>query len=294
VTDQRRPAASLDEMRALLEALPAPAAAPEPSGESALEAVTRLAGERGLERPRLDHPRVALFAAAHGVAARLPRLSGADLGGRIEAILERRDRLVDAAEAADADLRLYELGWPRPSADLTRAPALSDGAAATAMAYGMMAVDEAVDILGVAALGDENTVAVGAIGLALFGGAPGDWAPREAASLVEQAVARHARPLPDAFELLRRVGGEDIAALTGAVFAAHFARIAVVLDGGPALAAAAILARVAPAAIRHCLSTERSRLGEALGLPVVPGAIAGDGGLAAIAHLRAALDRATV
>ncbi|MGE5147743.1 MAG: nicotinate-nucleotide--dimethylbenzimidazole phosphoribosyltransferase [Candidatus Eiseniibacteriota bacterium] len=294
MTDQPRPAASLDEMRALLAALPTLAEGPARPGDPAVAVLARLAAEHGRDRPRLDHPRVALFAAAHGVAARLPQAGGPDLGARIEAILERRDPLLAAAEAVDADLRLYELAWPRPSADITRAPALSDGAAATAMAYGMMAVDEAIDILGVAALGDEGAVAAGAIGLMLFGGAAEDWGSRDTAPLIAEAVARHRGAERDAVEMLRRLGGEDIAAIAGAVLAARFARVAVVLDGAPALAAAAILERAAPGATVHCLTTSRGRLGDALGLPAVMDAAAGDAGLSAVAALRGALDRVVV
>ena len=294
MTEQPRPAASLDEMRALLAALPEAAARAEPARDRALAVLDRLAGARGRGGPRLDHPRVALFAAAHGVAVHRPPAAGPDLGGRIDAILERRDPLLAAAEAIDADLRLYEMAWPRPCGDITREPAQSDAAAATAMAYGMMAVDEAIDILCLATLGDEGAVAAGAIGLALFGGTADDWAPRGAATLVEAAVERHGGAGRDAFELLRRLGGEDIAAMAGAILAASFARVPVVLDGAAAVAAAAILERAAPGAVRHCLTTGRSCLGDALGLLGIPGAVAGDTGLSAIGVLRDALERAAV
>lgn len=298
MTDQPRPAASLDEMRALLAALPdadRAAHGAERPGDPALAILSRLAAERGRLPPRLDHPRVALFAAAHGVAVHLPRAATSHLAGRIEAILERRAPVVAAAEAIDADLRLYELAWPRPSGDISREPALGDAACATAMAYGMMAADEAIDVLCLAALGDDGAVAAEAIGLALFGGRAWDWARPDAAPLIEGAVAHHRAPEADAFEILRCLGGEDIAAIAGAILAARFAGIPVVLDGIVALAAAAVLQRAAPDAIRHCLTTGDDgeagwqRLNGALGLPAVPDARSRDAGISAIVALRAAL-----
>ena len=298
MTAQPRPAASLDEMRRLLAALPAPEATMDGAMPDPVSApVRRLAETQGRFPPRLDRPRVALFAAAHGVSAHLPKAAGPDLGGRIEAILERRAPIIDAAAAIDADLRLYEMAWPRPSGDITTEPALGDGACATAMAYGMMAVDDTVDILCLSALGADGAIAAAALGLALFGGRAEAWAEPAAAALVEAAFDRHVAPDADPLEILRRLGGEDIAAIAGAILAARYARIPVVLDGVAALAAAGVLHRATARATDHCVATGagdtpgEQRFVVTLGLPLAPVAVAGDAGLAAIAGLRAALAR---
>ncbi|HVO13681.1 MAG TPA: nicotinate-nucleotide--dimethylbenzimidazole phosphoribosyltransferase [Alphaproteobacteria bacterium] len=292
MTDQPRPAASLDQMRALLAELP-DGGAPGRPGEGARAVLGRL-GRRRIERPRL-----AIFAAAHGVAARLPAAPGPDMRRLIEAILERRAPVVAAAEAIDADLRLYELAWPRPSGDITHGPALDEAACTAAMAYGMVAVDATADLLCLSALGAESAIAAQAIGLALHGGQAADWAAPAAARLIAQAVARHREPAADPFELLRRLGGEDIAAIAGAILAARFAAIPVVLDGLAAVAAAALLQRAAPGAVGHCLITGDAgtpggqRFADRLGLPAVPGAEPGDGGVAAVTALRAELAQTT-
>jgi nicotinate-nucleotide--dimethylbenzimidazole phosphoribosyltransferase len=165
------------------------------------------------------------------------------------------------------------------------------------MAYGMMAVDDTVELLCLSALGDEGEVAAAALGLALHGGRAADWAGPHAAPLVEAAVARHARPDADAPEMLRRLGGEDIAAIVGAILAARFARIPVVLDGIVALAAAGVLRRAAAHALDHCFVTgddgtpASQRFGAVLSLPVPPDSVARDAGIAAVTGLRGALDR---
>ena len=131
--------------------------------------------------------------------------------------------------------------------------------------------------------------------MVVSGGRPADWARPDAAPLIEAAVARHRAPAADAFEVLRCLGGEDIAAIAGAILAARFAGIPVLLDGIAALGAAAVLQRAAPGSARHCVTTGDDgepgwqRLAGALGLPAVADARAGDAGVSAIMALRAAL-----
>jgi nicotinate-nucleotide--dimethylbenzimidazole phosphoribosyltransferase len=55
-------------------------------------------------------------------------------------------------------------------------------------------------------------------------------------------------------EVLRRLGGREIAALTGAILEARIRRIPVVLDGYIVTAAAAILHALNPTAIDHCIA----------------------------------------
>jgi nicotinate-nucleotide--dimethylbenzimidazole phosphoribosyltransferase len=53
--------------------------------------------------------------------------------------------------------------------------------------------------------------------------------------------------------MLRRLGGLELAAITGAVMAARLGRIPVVLDGYAATAAAAVLFAADPRALDHCI-----------------------------------------
>ncbi|MEQ8737065.1 MAG: nicotinate-nucleotide--dimethylbenzimidazole phosphoribosyltransferase, partial [Hoeflea sp.] len=54
-------------------------------------------------------------------------------------------------------------------------------------------------------------------------------------------------------ELLRRLGGREVAAMAGAILAARMERIPVLIDGYVATAAAAVLHRANPQALDHCL-----------------------------------------
>ncbi len=62
----------------------------------------------------------------------------------------------------------------------------------------------------------------------------------------------------DPLELLRRLGGREIAAMVGAILAARSERVPVVVDGFVTTAAASLLHAMRPDAIDHCLFAHRS------------------------------------
>ncbi len=70
---------------------------------------------------------------------------------------------------------------------------------------------------------------------------------------VEKAVALHRDHLSDPLEVMRRLGGREIAAMAGAILAARMQKVPVIIDGYVATAAAAILKAANPAALDHCL-----------------------------------------
>jgi nicotinate-nucleotide--dimethylbenzimidazole phosphoribosyltransferase len=163
--------------------------------------------------------------------------------------------------SVDADLRVYELSLEAPTADFVAGPAMDDAECARAMAYGMMAVEQGIDLIALGEMGIANTTSASALCLALFGGEAADWTgpgtgvagdrlarKREA---VAAGAALHAGS-GDGLELLRRLGGFEFAAIAGAVVAARFARVPVLLDGFAATAAAAALLRVDPGLLDHC------------------------------------------
>jgi nicotinate-nucleotide--dimethylbenzimidazole phosphoribosyltransferase len=72
------------------------------------------------------------------------------------------------------------------------------------------------------------------------------------AVVIDQALACHAGHFRDPLEVLRRLGGREIAAIAGAVLATRMEKIPVILDGYAAMAAAAVLHAVNPGALDHC------------------------------------------
>jgi nicotinate-nucleotide--dimethylbenzimidazole phosphoribosyltransferase len=164
----------------------------------------------------------------------------------------------------DADLRVYEMNLDTPTADIVDEAAMSDEECARAIAYGMMAVEPGIDALAVGEMGIGNTTVAAALCLALFGGAAEDWtgpgtgvagaALDRKREIVASAVARHRPQAGDPFDVLRRLGGLEFAAMAGAILAARMGRVPVVLDGFSATAAAAVLYAADPRGLDHCVA----------------------------------------
>ena len=143
--------------------------------------------------------------------------------------------------SVDADLRVYEMSLDQPTADIVEAPAMSGAECARAIAYGMMAVEPGIDALAVGEMGIANTTVAAALCLALFGGEAAEWtgpgtgvagaALDRKREVVAAAVARHRGEMGDPFDVLRRLGGLEFAAMAGAILAARMGRVPVVLDG---------------------------------------------------------------
>jgi nicotinate-nucleotide--dimethylbenzimidazole phosphoribosyltransferase len=145
----------------------------------------------------------------------------------------------------------------------------------------MMAVEPGVDLLCLGEMGIANTTAAAALCLGLFGGTAADWtgpgtgvtgaALARKQEVVAAGAERHRDRRGDPLALLQSLGGQEFAAIAGAILAARLARMPVLLDGYAACAAAAVLHVLQPSLLDHCLAAHRSaepghrRLLEAIG-----------------------------
>ena len=288
--------ASLDEIRALLAELPGPdleagnaAAARQagltkpPGALGRLEALAEwLATWQGSAAPRMERPHIAVFVGNHGVAAQGVSAYPPEVTAQMMRNFVDGGAAVNQLSAlADAELRVFEMALEQPTRDFTEAPALDEADCARAMIYGMMAVEEGFDLYALGEMGIANTTSAAAICHALYGGKPEDWTGRgtgvddatlaRKTAVVGQAVATHRGAMTDPFEVLRCVGGLEIAAIAGAILAARLARTPVMLDGYACTAAAAVIHAADAQALDHCqvahLSAEpgHRRLVEKLG-----------------------------
>ena len=271
------PVANLDEIRALLAHLPGPdhesrgAAAlrqtqltkPEGSLGRLEELAIWLATWQARHPPRLDRPRTIVFAGNHGVAARGVSAYPASVTAQmVQNFIAGGAAVNQLCRVADADLRVYEMNLDTPTGDIVVEPAMSEAECAKAIAYGMMAVEPGIDALAVGEMGIGNTTAAAALCAGLFGGDAALWtgpgtgvtgaALENKRRAVATAVALHRAAARDPFDLLRRLGGLELAAIAGAVMAARLGRIPVVLDGFTSTAAAAVLFAADPHALDHC------------------------------------------
>lgn len=273
----RQPVASFAEIRALLADLPGPdakaadaAAAREaqltkpPGALGRLEALTQwLAAWQGRHPPRVDRPRVAVFAGNHGVAAQgVSAFPAAVTAQMVRNFVAGGAAINQLCKAIDADLRVYEMDLDRPTADFTQGPAMDEEECAHAIAYGMMAVEPGLDVLCLGEMGIANTTAGAALAHALFGGSAADWVGpgtgvegeglKRKIDAVASGVAANRAALGDPLAVLAALGGRELAAIAGAVLAARLARLPVLLDGYTCTAAAAVLFRLRPDLLDHC------------------------------------------
>jgi nicotinate-nucleotide--dimethylbenzimidazole phosphoribosyltransferase len=276
--DQRRqPVASFAEIRALLPELPtadgdafAKAAAREsgltkpPGALGRLEEISAwMASWQAKHPPSCNHPRVAVFAGNHGVAALGVSAFPAEVTAQmVQNFIAGGAAVNQLCKTFDADLRVYELALERPTADFTKAPAMGEAECAHAMAYGMMAVEPGIDLLCVGEMGIANSTSAAALCVGLFGGSASDWvgpgtgvagdALKRKIAAVDAAAALHFAEPRDPLDVLARVGGFELAAIAGAILAARLARVPVLLDGFATTVAACVLRGLDPYLIDHC------------------------------------------
>jgi nicotinate-nucleotide--dimethylbenzimidazole phosphoribosyltransferase len=170
--------------------------------------------------------------------------------------------------AARAELAVVPLDLERPTGDFCIEPAMSEAECLDALNRGMAAVPPELDLLAVGEMGIGNTTAAAAICAALYGGpaawwtGPGTGLDRHGvahkAAVVGRGLTRHAEALRDPLEVLRRLGGREIAAIAGTILAARAHSIPVLLDGFVAGAAAAVLHAGAPDALAHAQAAHLS------------------------------------
>ena len=222
-----------------------------------------LAAWQGRYPPRLQRMAACVFAGNHGVVAHgvsaFPAEVTAQMVGNFRAGGAAVSRL---CKAFGVELRAVPLALDRPAFDFTRGPSLSEAEFGDAFAAGLAAAEEGMDLLCLGEMGIGNTTAAAALVHALFGGratawtGPGTGVAGDRLAAKRRVVAAGARlhlaETTDPLDLLRRLGGRELAAIAGAVLGARLRRIPVLLDGFVCTAAAAALAAARPGALDHC------------------------------------------
>lgn len=268
------------------------------------------AGWRGDPQPRIEAPQVVIFAGNHGIAARGVSAFPAAVTAQMVANFQSGGAAINQiAGSVGARLDVVALDLDQPTADFTTAAAMTEEACVAALAEGWQAVDPSADLLVVGEMGIGNTTAAAALAAALFGGAAADWAGRgtgiddlglaRKVAVIEAGLATHAAALSDPLEVLRRLGGRELAAMAGAIARARRGRIPVILDGYICGAAAAVLHCAAPGALDHAVAGHLSaegahaallqRLGKAPILSLGLRLGEGSGAALAVAILKAAV-----
>ncbi|MEP3891480.1 MAG: nicotinate-nucleotide--dimethylbenzimidazole phosphoribosyltransferase [Hellea sp.] len=219
-----------------------------------------LAGWQG-KSPAVDRPLIAVFAGSHNVAR---RVSGDDFiaqaQARVKNMTEGRAAVRGISTSLQAAFKVFELGIEYPAADFTSEPSLSEKDCAAAIAFGMEVVAEGADIIALGNAGFGSATAAAGIARGLYGGTADYWAGGQGAAAksrieaVETGAHFHKDLLSDPLQVLRCFGGRDIAGMVGAILAARHQAIPVILDGYVVCAAAAVLHKLDPKSIEHCMA----------------------------------------
>ena len=228
-------------------------------------------GWRGGERAEINAPQIIVFAGNHGVAARGVSAFPAAVTEQMVLNFQHGGAAINQiARVNGATLDVVPLALDEPTQDFTKAPAMKEAEFVEALRAGWGAVSETADLLVVGEMGIANTTSAAALACALLGGEAADWVGRGTGvddaglALKTQVVAEGAalhRDSGDGLEVLRRLGGRELAAMAGAIARARHLRIPVILDGFICCAAALCLERTAAGALDHAVAGHLSAEG---------------------------------
>jgi nicotinate-nucleotide--dimethylbenzimidazole phosphoribosyltransferase len=228
-------------------------------------------GWRGGERAEINTPQIIVFAGNHGVAARGVSAFPAAVTEQMVVNFQRGGAAINQiARVNGATLDVVPLALDEPTQDFTKAPAMQEAEFVEALRAGWDAVSEKADLLVVGEMGIANTTSAAALAYALLGGEAADWVGRGTGvddaglalktQVVAEGVALH-RDGGDGLEILRRLGGRELAAMAGAMARARHLRIPVILDGFICCAAALCLERTEAGALDHAVAGHLSAEG---------------------------------
>ena len=217
--------------------------------------------------------------AAINVLARLQqaRVIVVDMGTKEDCRLQIADRRskgqglpICNLPSAICNLLSHPLG--PGTANFTRGPAMSREVAVRALEFGIALATElqemGVGLLAVGEMGIANTTAASAITAALLRQTPeqvtgrgtgvDDDRLRRKIWAVGQALEVNRPDSADPLDVLAKVGGFEIAGLTGVILGAAARKVPVVLDGFITGAAALVAVGLCPAALDYLLASHRS------------------------------------
>jgi len=266
-----------DDIRNLVQSMPGPdegalaavrardAQLTKPAGSlGQLEEIAEwLAAWSGNEKPKVTRPLVAIFATAHGVADQGVSAFPSSVNRQmVENFAAGGAAINQICRSNDVGLKVFDLAVEMPTPSITEEDAMDEAHCAATMAYGMEALAGGIDLICLGEMGIGNTTVAAAVLNGLFGGSAEDWIGRGTGvddeglarkrAAVEAAVAR-LNGEKDPLEVLRRVGGREIAAMVGLIIAARLQRVPLIIDGFVTTAAAAVVYAMDPSGLDHCL-----------------------------------------
>ncbi len=268
---------SLDDVRAMVRDLPGPDEAAAAAARDREANLTKPAGSlgrleslaewlatwQGRHPPEMKAPHAAVFVGNHGIA----RLGVSAYG--IEVTAQMHQNYLHGGAGFNAMCRamgvsydIYDIEIDRPTEDFTQAPAMSEADLVAALNVGLAAVKPGMSVFCPGEMGIANTASAAAVLAALFKGTAEEWTGagsgvtgqhfQKKVDVVRKGLALHTADDPDPLEIMRRLGGRELAAMTGAILAGRMLRVPVLVDGFLCSASASVLRCMRPDALAHC------------------------------------------
>lgn len=233
-----------------------------------------IAGWQQSATPTIADPAVLVFAGDHGAATAGVSAYPTDITAAMLAATRQGVATINVLAAeVGATVDVFDVGVGDPTGDIRFNDAMSPDRFEAVAAIGVNAVDAALDrgadLLVLGELGIGNTTVAAALTASLLDGRSDGpdrvnrWVGRgtgvDDAGLARKqaAVAAAVERIGagrDPIEVLRRVGGTELAAMAAGCLRARQHRVPVILDGYVATAAALALHTARPGALDHCLA----------------------------------------
>jgi nicotinate-nucleotide--dimethylbenzimidazole phosphoribosyltransferase len=261
----------------------------------------QLAHLQGTSRPRGDPARLLVFAADHGVVDEgISAYPGEVTAAMVRTFATGGAALTVLGQASGIPVEVVDVGVASPdrpppgvldrrvragTSNLAEEPAMTEEETNAAIEVGRerarAAASLGVRALGLGEMGIGNTTSAAAL-VAAVTGTPAaqivgrgtgvdDTGLARKQRVVERALRRHAAAFEPG-DILRCMGGLELAAIAGVCLEARALGLAIMIDGFPATAAALIATRLAPEVREALFFSHRSAV---LGHAVALGALAG-------------------
>jgi nicotinate-nucleotide--dimethylbenzimidazole phosphoribosyltransferase len=219
--------------------------------------------------PTLNTPKCIVFAGNHGITAQGISAYPSDVTKQMVANFEAGGAAINQlCNMSDIALDIIPVDIDSPTKDITCSPAMNEAECLDAIDIGFNAVDDSSDIILLGEMGIGNTSIAAALCLANFGGNAAEWVGagtgisnqtlKHKINLVQQAANLHRDNIADSFDLLRFLGGRELAAIAGAVLKARTIGVPIILDGFIATSAASTLIKSNQSALSHCIISHLS------------------------------------
>lgn len=252
------------------------------------DAVIKIAGMRGSAEFSLEKKGLVIMCADNGVVAEGVTQTGQEVTAIVTENFTRRETSACLmAERAGVDLFPVDIGVARDVPGVTvpeykvaygtenmkNGPAMTREQAARAVLTGIRIAGklaaEGYEILATGEMGIGNTTTSSAAAAVLLDRDPAEVTGRGAGldseglerkiRVIREAVERNCPDREDVTDVLSKVGGLDIAGLTGVFLGGALCRIPVVIDGFISSVAALCAVRMAPDTLDYILPSHRSK-----------------------------------